>query len=306
MCAPELHCGTIDGMTTTTASDALQSCVVLSQTGTGPTIGQVTDAAGVDTAALLGAMNIILSARHPDVALTAIFDCGLGQWFMPEVGALDLDQGGRKLHKDNLAHSFTVVAQSANRPRVRWAALCHDLGKPPTRVIHDNGTVTFYNHETVGSRITTKMLRRLGCDEAFTADVAVLVEISGRLHDFDEGNWTDAALRRFAVDAGELVNDALAVARADCTSARPGRRAQVVAQVNDVAERLAAVKAADEHKLIRPVLNGDQIIAALGIEPGPQVGPAYKYLLSFAQSGVTLTEDEAYVLLAEWANDTAR
>lgn len=90
-------------------------------------------------------------------------------------------------------------------------------------------------------------------------------------------------------------------ASADCTSARPGRRAQVVAQVNEVGDRLAAVATADARKKIRPALNGDQIIATLDLEPGPKVGAAYKHLLSFATNGVEFSEDDAYAELARWA-----
>lgn len=241
----------------------------------------------------------LLLAEDPTPGLHALFDTELGALVLPEVAALDLDQGGRRLHKDNLRHSITVTGRAPARLRLRWACLLHDVGKAPTRQIV--GTkVTFYNHEAVGERLSRALLTRLGYDADFAAQVGRLVAISGRTHSFD-GDWTDAAVRRFAVDAGELLEDALDLSRADCTSARPGRRAQVLAQVDAVADRLAAVASADAAAEIRPALDGHEIMELLGLGPGPQVGKAYRFLLERARAGELLDHDEAVeALRAFW------
>jgi len=247
---------------------------------------------------LCSLLDRLLLLADPSSALTALFASQLGVALLPEVAALDLDQGGRNLHKDNLAHSIKVVAQAPPRIQLRWACLCHDLGKPATRKI-EGSKVTFYNHEVVGQKITYRMLTRLGYTEQFAKSVSILVEISGRTHGFDD-SWTDSALRRFITDAGPLLCDALDLSRADCTSARPGRRQQVLSQVDAVSARIDKVIADDALKVYRPALTGEQIMATLGIKPGPQVGAAYKFLLSIATEGIVLSTEQATEQLLDW------
>ncbi len=246
-------------------------------------------------------LDLLMTAPDPRTGLSALFVDRLGGMLIPEVAALDMDQGDRKLHKDNLAHSITVCAQAPPRLRLRWACLLHDVGKAPTRRVV--GTkVTFYNHESVGRRLTKDLLTRLGYPRKFVTQVACLVQLSGRTHGFDD-TWTDAALRRVAVDAGGLLDDLLDLSRADCTSRRPGRREEVLAHVDAVAARLADVVQRDAQRSIRPALNGDEIMELLRLDPGPEVGKAYRYLLDFARNGVALEPTEARRKLSEWWAD---
>jgi poly(A) polymerase len=230
--------------------------------------------------------------------LVALFDSGWGELLLPEVAALDLEQGGRHLHKDNLRHSLQVCAQAVPRRRVRWAALLHDVGKASTRQITGD-KVTFYHHEAVGRRLAEQLLVRLGYTTAFAEEVGAVVELSGRTHAFDE-HWSDSAIRRFITDAGEYVDDVLDLSRADCTSRRAGRKDEVRAQVDAVAARIAGVREADARQAVRPALDGQAIMALLGLEPSPEVGRAYRWLLGFAQAGEILTVAEAEQRLVAW------
>jgi poly(A) polymerase len=257
-------------------------------------------AAGFDPADGRDSLSALLVAADPTPGLHALFDLGLGVALLPEVAALDMPQPpGRRLHKDNLRHSITVAGQAPARLRVRWAALLHDIGKAPTRRISGD-KVTFYNHEAVGERLATALLGRLGYDPGLSSDVGRLVAISGRTHGFEEQHWTDSAIRRFVLDAGDLLDDALDLSRADCTSGRPGRRQQILAQVDAVAERIEAVRAADRAAQVRPALDGNAIMSLLEVGPGPVVGAAYAHLLGFARAGKDLSTAEAEAELRRW------
>jgi poly(A) polymerase len=259
----------------------------------------VSTAPTIDMSALPALFDQLLTAPNPTQGLSLLMASPIGVALLPEVAALDMAQPDRKLHKDNLTHSITVAAQAQPRLRLRWAALLHDIGKPPTRKI-EGTKVTFYNHEQVGRSMARSLLTRLGYASSFATQVATLVEISGRTHGFDD-TWTDAALRRFVLDAGDLLDDALDLSRADCTSARPGRRAQILAQVDAVAARIAQVQAADARKAVRPALSGSEIMEILDLTPSPAVGRAYRYLLELALDGAVLDRDEATARLLEWA-----
>lgn len=54
-----------------------------------------------------------------------------------------------------------------------------------------------------------------------------------------DGTWTDAAVRRFAAEMGPLLRDLLDLSRADVTSKRPGKRQRCLAQISELARRIA-------------------------------------------------------------------
>lgn len=262
------------------------------------------DAAGVDWVAAGRVVDAAVCAAAPLAGLRALFASGLGAVLLPEIAALDLDgrvrADGTTRHKDNLDHSLRVCAQTPARRRARWAALLHDIGKAPTRRLAA-GKVTFYGHEAVGARLTRERLTAYGFDTSFVSEVATLVETSGRIHGWMDENWDDAAVRRWVRDIGDdLVVDALDVARADCTSARPGRCAQVRAEVDAFQERIDEVAAADAERARRPALDGDAIAATLGIAPGPQLGQAWRWLRDWTAAHTDATVDEARAALVAW------
>lgn len=248
------------------------------------------------------ALEETLSEDDPTAALTNLFASPDGRAALPEVAALHMPDG-HGLHKDNLTHTFQVVRQAPNRLRVRLAALFHDVGKPPTRVIA-NGKVTFHDHEAVGARLTRKRLTALGFDKALASEVAELVRISGRTHGFD-GNWTDSAVRRFVHDAGDLYTDALDLARADCTSKHADRRKRARQKVDAFHARAQAIAANDAKRAIRPPIDGNRIAELLGLsgQKGPAmkpVGDAYRMLVARAEAGENLTAQEAEAAVLAW------
>ena len=68
--------------------------------------------------------------------------------FLPELGAMRLEQDPLHTHKDVLAHTIAVVRNTRPELRVRLAALFHDVGKPKTRSFA-TGAVSFHHHEVV-------------------------------------------------------------------------------------------------------------------------------------------------------------
>jgi poly(A) polymerase len=98
-----------------------------------------------------------------------------------------------------------AIALETDGPDVvlRLAALLHDIGKPDTREIHRDGTVTFHHHDVVGARMTRERMRALRFDKDTIRDVSELVRMHLRFHTYKQG-WTDAAVRRYVRDAGPV------------------------------------------------------------------------------------------------------
>ncbi|MBN9621215.1 MAG: CCA tRNA nucleotidyltransferase, partial [Actinobacteria bacterium] len=79
------------------------------------------------------------------------------------------------------------------------------------------------------------------------------------------------------------------------------RKAAALASAYDtLEERIAALQAQEELDAIRPDLDGNEIMALLGIPPGPLVGRAYKYLLARRMDEGPLGHERAVAELRQW------
>ena len=137
-----------------------------------------------------------LMPEDPTESLWQILDSGRMNEIAPELLLLRMEQDPIHRHKDVLAHTVAVTANTRPELRLRLAALFHDVGKPRTRRIDDGG-VTFRHHEAVGARMTRKRLTTLDFDEDIIEDVTELVRMSGRFKGYSDG-WSDSAVRRYA------------------------------------------------------------------------------------------------------------
>ena len=154
---------------------------------------------------------------------------------------------------------------------MRLAALLHDVGKPKTRSIGSHG-VSFHHHEVVGARMARDRLRALRFPNEQVDDVSQLVYLHLRFHGYGDDVWTDSAVRRYVRDAGHLLDELNELTRCDCTT-RNERKARMLARRMDALEaRIAELREQEELAAIRPDLDGEQVMAHLGIPPGPRGG----------------------------------
>jgi poly(A) polymerase len=233
----------------------------------------------------------LVEADDPVAGLRLLVETGLAEQVLPELPLLRLEIDEHHRHKDVYEHALTVLEQSIEletgpagplpRPDfvLRFAALMHDVGKPRTRAFEPGGGVSFHHHEVVGAKLTRRRMQALRFGNDVTDDVCALVALHLRFHGFGDGGWTDSAVRRFVRDAGDQLHRLLALTRADCTTRNLRRAAVLRGQVDELEERIARLRAQEELDAIRPDLDGAAIMALLGIEPGPTVGRAYRFLL---------------------------
>ncbi|HMM42500.1 MAG TPA: HD domain-containing protein, partial [Thermomicrobiales bacterium] len=214
-------------------------------------------------------LNKLLVGPHVADGLRALHEAGLIRWVLPEAQPMaedDRDSVGAR-HKDIWEHTVRVVAQSPPRLAVRWAALLHDAAKPMTRSVDPSGEVHFFGHEMAGADLARRALRRLKQERSLEQRVALLVAMHLRGAGYDD-TWTDSAVRRLALEAGDAFEDLLDLAAADVTSARADKQAAAasrVAGLREHAERLEAKAALDE---LQSPLDGDQLMAMFDLPPG--------------------------------------
>ncbi len=249
---------------------------------------------------------LLLGAR-PRAGLEVLVDCGVADVILPELPALRMASDEHGQHKDVYAHTLQVLDQAIDLEDdgpdlvLRWAAVLHDVGKPATREFLPGGRVTFHHHEVVGARLSRKRLRELRYGKSLIEDVAQLVLLHLRFYGYRDGEWTDSAVRRYVVDAGALLPRLHKLVRSDCTT-RNRRKAAALSNAYDTLEdRIAELREREELAAVRPDLDGNDIMAVLGIGPGPLVGRAYKYLLGLRMEHGPLDHDQAVAELIRWA-----
>jgi len=209
-------------------------------------------------------------------------------------------------HKDVYAHTLQVLDQAIDLEDsgpdlvLRWAALLHDVGKPETREFLPGGRVTFHHHEVVGARLARRRLKELRYPKELIEAVGQLVFLHLRFYGYRSSDWTDSAVRRYAVDAGPLLPRLHKLVRSDCTT-RNKRKAQALSQAYDALERrIAELREREELDAIRPDLDGNEIMQLLGVPPGPLVGRAYKHLLALRMEHGPLGRERAIEELRRW------
>lgn len=223
---------------------------------------------------------------------------GSAERIVPELLALRLEQDPVHRHKDVLAHTVAVTANTRPDLRLRLAALFHDIGKPATRS-YEHGKVTFHQHEAVGARITRRRLRALEYTEDVIADVTELVRLSGRVKGFDRG-WSDSAVRRYMRDAGHLLERLNELVRCDCTTRNPVRAAELQRLVDRLEVRISEVIESDRRAAERPLLDGRAVMRRLGLGEGPEVGEALRFLLQLRRAAPDLGVAETERRLDAW------
>ena len=242
----------------------------------------------------------LLLGKKVGDALRGLIDTGLAREFIPEVAELETQHDPLHRHKDVLAHSIAVVekTRASLGLEVRLAALFHDIGKPATRAFVGGG-VTFHHHEVVGARMTRDRMHALRYSKHQVEDVSRLVFLHMRPHTFKMG-WTDSAVRRYVRDAGPLLDQLNDLVRSDVTTRNAKRARAIQRRIDELEDRIRELRKKEELDALRPPIDGNQVIAHLGVEPGPIVGQAMRMLLEHRIEHGPYEPDEAFRMLDEW------
>ena len=205
-------------------------------------------------------------------------------------------------HRDDaFVHTLKVVDAIEPEPVLRWAALLHDIGKGPTYIETPEGRSRFFEHDKFGAVMAPEIMQAAGEPPDQIDKVTRLVSLHMRPISYND-EWTDAAVRRLRADAEEGRGpegwrDLVALARADLRGYLPepiDRGLWVLDSLEAHARRLEEEEAIDEAALRtgpRSPLDGDELMALAGREPGPWIGAVKDHLCSLVAEGRLAQDD---------------
>ncbi|GMA17538.1 CCA tRNA nucleotidyltransferase [Deinococcus metallilatus] len=237
---------------------------------------------------------------HPDAArgVRRLEDLGLLALTLPELReGVGVQQGGFH-HLDVFGHELEALHQllarfpDADLP-LRWATLLHDVGKPRTRDTEMRpDRTTFYGHERVGAELARQALTRLRLPAAEVDRVTALV----RAH-MAHLPISEREARRFVHRRRELLPDLLRLMLADREAARGPQ--STPATRHAYALGLERVLAALEEQPAPPppLLTGRDVMALLGVPPGPAIGEALRAVAEAQALGEVRDAEEARAFL---------
>ena len=195
---------------------------------------------------------------------------------------------------DVLEHTARVVENVPPAPRLRWAALFHDAGKPACFTLDEKGVGHFRGHAEASRELADGAMQRLKMDNATREAADRLI----RFHDWPieaEAPTVRRALRRLGEDG---LRDLLALKRADNLAQNPAYwdRLETYDQIEALAAQIIAENQAFHLRDL--AVNGNDLLA-LGFPPGPEMGQLLNRLLDEVINDRLPNEREALLAAAK-------
>lgn len=219
----------------------------------------------------------VIMADRAEEGVRLLEELDLLEYVVPELReGIECDQAKHHIYDvwEHAVRSLKYAAEKGYSLEVRLAALFHDIGKPRTRE-GEGEEATFYNHESVGAKMTREIMERLRFPKDISEKVIHLVRY--HLFYYNVGEVTEAGVRRFLARVGpEYIDDLMRLREADrigsgVPKAVPYKNRHLLFMIDKVKR--------DPISTNMLKIDGEKVMKISGMEPGPKVGWILKALM---------------------------
>ena len=243
-------------------------------------------------------INKIIMCTQPSKGFILLEKTGLLKRILPAVDNLkgvEVIEG--KAHKDNFHHSLKVldnISKKTDNIWLRWTALLHDIAKYVTKKYSPQTGWSFHGHEFLGAKMIPDIFRslRLPMNDKMKY-VQKLIDLHLRPIALTQEIVSDSAIRRLLFEAGDDIDDLMALCEADITSKNEATKRERLNNFKIVREKLKEIEEKDALRKFQPPVDGEEIIKTFGIKPGKEVGIIKNAIREAIIEGIIPNECEA-------------
>jgi len=181
---------------------------------------------------------------------------------------------------------------------LRFGALFHDIAKPRTRGVREDGRITFIGHDAAGDEMIGAIFRRLRTSERLRSHVGALARHHLALGFLVHQRPLDrSAVYRYLSRSDPVAVDVTVLSVADRLATHGSNAEPAIAAHIEVARELIG-PALDWHAKgrPRPPIRGDELAEELNIAPGPELGTLLARLSEAVYTGEAATREQAVAL----------
>jgi poly(A) polymerase len=286
--------------------------------------GATAGLAGVAPERVFTELRLIMCSEDPVAGLEWMDRLGLTEAVLPELTQLRGVQQSPFHHLDVHGHTRAVLAQTIELERdparvfgdqaealrrvlarplanelsrgqaLRFGALLHDIAKPQTRQVTEQGRVTFMGHDAQGADVAVGLLRRLRASERLCDYVAALTRNHLRLGFLiHEMPLSRRAMYRYLKACEPVAVDVTVLSVADRLATRGKGSDVAIAKHLELARQVLGEALVWLTDPPRPPVRGDELARVAGLRPGPEIGRVLAELEEESFAGEIAGRDDA-------------